>query len=207
MVEPDPALEEEKRKFADLMWRVCEGDREAIEQVIQEYGPYLRRVIRRRLRKCTRLRQLFDSEDFMEMVWGSFFCRIVPKIPHEIPMETDEDLRAYLGAMGANKVAQAERDHLHMQKRSLLRQQSLNDPEVEGKDDLHSKDLSPEDSARLEEYWERLEKLYPPNTKRILALRKLGCTSREIADQTGLRIKTVQRILADLEKKIEQEEQ
>ena len=47
------------------------GSEEAIWNFIQTYGPHIQRVVRRRLHH--KLRSKFDSVDFVQMVWVSFF--------------------------------------------------------------------------------------------------------------------------------------
>jgi DNA-directed RNA polymerase specialized sigma24 family protein len=57
--------------FQETMRRAIDGSQEDIQRLINEYGDCIQRVVRRRL--DTRLRSKFDSLDFVQMVWASFF--------------------------------------------------------------------------------------------------------------------------------------
>ncbi len=56
--------------YRDLMYRVQEGSEDAAWELVQRYGGYVRRAVRRVLDR--RLRPKFDSLDFVQLVWQSF---------------------------------------------------------------------------------------------------------------------------------------
>src|SRR5882724_4971958 len=63
-----PRTDEE---FHDLMQKVLTGSQEAAQELFRDYEPYLLFAIRRKLDK--RMRSKFDSADFAQDVWASFF--------------------------------------------------------------------------------------------------------------------------------------
>lgn len=57
--------------FFLLMRRIREGSEDAAWELFEKYGGYIRRAVRRALNP--RLRTQFESQDFVQMVWKSFF--------------------------------------------------------------------------------------------------------------------------------------
>ena len=51
----------------ELLNRLREGNDDAVEQLVEEYEPYLRQVVRHGL--PDRLRAKFDSADVVQSVW------------------------------------------------------------------------------------------------------------------------------------------
>ena len=62
--EPDAFDEQE---FANLIDRLREGSDEAFTLLLERFGPYVMRSVRRSLDR--RLRARFDSQDFAQAVW------------------------------------------------------------------------------------------------------------------------------------------
>src|SRR5581483_2343423 len=65
---------DEARHFAELMDEVRLGSHEAAEELWRRYGPYVVHVVRRSLHH--RLRARFDSQDFAQAAWASFFAEL-----------------------------------------------------------------------------------------------------------------------------------
>src|SRR5687768_16029897 len=89
--------------FDELLGRVQQGQDGAAEEFVARYGPHVLRAVRRGLHR--RLRSKFDSEDFVQAVWASFFgdlCR------SEKNVQLD-DVIAYLKAMARNKIIDQHR--------------------------------------------------------------------------------------------------
>src|SRR5205085_6558387 len=57
--------------MGQLLAQLREGSEDAAWQLIELYGPHIHRVVRRTLDR--RLRGKFDSVDFVQAVWASFF--------------------------------------------------------------------------------------------------------------------------------------
>jgi len=51
----------------------CEGSEDAAREFVATYGPPILRVVRRQMNKC--LRSKYDSIDFEQSVWASFFAQ------------------------------------------------------------------------------------------------------------------------------------
>src|SRR5438552_17620213 len=91
-------MAEEQASFADLMRRIQEGSEEAARQLVQQYGPHIFLVVRRRLPE--KLRPRFDSADFVQSVWASFFANRA-----ELGrFQNAENLIAFLVVLAQNKV-------------------------------------------------------------------------------------------------------
>jgi hypothetical protein len=64
-------MSEDRPDFQTLLKGIRAGSQDAARQMLAIYGKHVLRVIRRRLHK--RLRAKFDSGDFAQSVWASFF--------------------------------------------------------------------------------------------------------------------------------------
>ena len=91
--------------FEAAVKELCTGSEEAIQKFIQTYGPHIQRVVRRRLHH--KLRSKFDSVDFVQMVWASFFAtpdRISqfekPEEPEGFELELLPDPQNQTGVVG-----------------------------------------------------------------------------------------------------------
>src|SRR3954464_13401561 len=89
----------DNQRFRMLMRAAEDGSEEAARELYETYVRYVLRCVRHRM--WHRLRSKFDSQDFVQQVWASFFDDrgSLPEI------QTPEDLIAYLRAMAENKVA------------------------------------------------------------------------------------------------------
>src|SRR5262249_7566398 len=61
-------------EISGFITRIRAGDEEAARELLQRYEAKVRLVVRRQLPKL--LRSRFDSLDFLQSVWGSFFHRV-----------------------------------------------------------------------------------------------------------------------------------
>src|SRR4051794_15485658 len=72
--------------------RIQAGDEEAARELLARYEAEVRLVVRRQLPRL--LRSRFDSLDFLQSVWGSFFHRVRTTGPAEF--EDSRHLVAFL---------------------------------------------------------------------------------------------------------------
>src|SRR5207245_7243754 len=93
-------------EFAALMERIRQGSEGAAEELVARHGPDILRVVRRRLSR--RIRSKFDSADFTQSVWRSFFANAARTEEIRHP----DELAAYLAEMAKNKVIDAFRRSL-----------------------------------------------------------------------------------------------
>ena len=75
----------------ELLARIKNGDEEASRELLSRYESKVRLVVRRQLPRL--LRSRFDSIDFLQSVWGSFFHRIQTE---SNDLNEEENLIAFL---------------------------------------------------------------------------------------------------------------
>lgn len=180
-------------RFRELMERVRAGSPEAVQELIDRYGALILRVIRRRLHK--KLRSKFDSQDFSQDVWASFFA--IP--PEQFTFERPDILVRFLARMASHKVYDVLRQRLDSQKHDLRREVSMEGPAGRLVEEMPGCDPTPSQVAIAEEEWEKLMARQPSDCHRtILVLRRRGNTQEQIAAKLGLEVKMVQRVLQKL---------
>jgi RNA polymerase sigma-70 factor (ECF subfamily) len=177
----------DQASFADLIARVQAGDEGAARRLYDEYGAHIVRAVRRRLNQ--RLRTQFDSLDFAQDVWASFFAQTARRYALENP----EQLIGLLTTMARNKVIEVVRGRLLRQKSDLNRERSLE--ETGGGDRLAGPQPTPSQIIMGEEAWDQLLAQQRPVHKRVLLLLREGKNADTIAEEVGVSTKTVQRIL------------
>src|SRR5205823_8032332 len=67
-----PTMEHSKEEMVRLLDEAAAGSEEAARQLTAQYGTYLHLAVRRWLHR--RMRSMFDSVDFVQDVWASFFA-------------------------------------------------------------------------------------------------------------------------------------
>ena len=90
--------------FTDLMARAKSGDPVAIRVFLSRFEWEVQMMVRARLPRKLRIR--FDSMDFAQSVWQSFFSDLPDKSPD---FENVQHLRAFLKGMVCNKVQEQHR--------------------------------------------------------------------------------------------------
>jgi RNA polymerase sigma-70 factor (ECF subfamily) len=185
-------MAKDQDEFRALMERIREGSEDAARTLIERYGRHLLYVIRRKLDE--RLRVKFDSVDFMQDVWASFFV----KPPPSQFFATEEAFFSFLLGMARNKVNEAVRRHHGLQKQDVGREKSLDGSarlEAEG---TPAPGATPSELVGAEDQWERLQQGQRDSHRFILELLRLGNTHEEIARQLGLSEKTIRRVVGQL---------
>ena len=175
--------------FQALMNDVRQGSQDAAWILLETYGPHVHRVVRRMLSQ--ELRPKFDSIDFVQSVWLSFFTNRSRVCDFAQP----EQLIAFLAAVARNKVVTEVRRRLYTEKHNVRRERSLTNP---GTEDLASRAPTPSDFAIARERWDHLVSGQPDHYRAILQMKYAGATNREIAEQLGLNEKTVRRVIEKL---------
>src|SRR4051812_35813356 len=79
--------------------RIRAGDEDAARELLGRYEAKVRLVVRRQLPRL--LRSRFDSQDFLQSVWGSFFRRMRAG---QAELDAPEKLIAFLARAARNKV-------------------------------------------------------------------------------------------------------
>ena len=193
MSQNDSEYRESDSEFRESIKRVCSGSKDAIWDFIETYGPHIQRVVRRRLHQG--LRAKFDSIDFVQMVWASFFADI-QKIAG---MGDPEELILYLVNIARNKVIEETRrrmiyERYNVGKERPLTSSDLTDPESIRRHDTPSQHLMAK---------ERLQQVMgycgSQRDRRIVEMRMKGSTYVQIARALGIHERTVRQIVDDME--------
>ena len=134
---------------------------------------------------------IFDSLDFVQLVWKSFF-QVRDKSDR---FHGPEDLAAYLVAMARNKVGMEARRRFMTQKFNVGHEQSFNQFQSE---EMAGQQPSPMEVAIAHERWDLLLKDQPEHYQQIIELRLQGHTCEEIGNKVHLDERTVRRFLKKL---------
>jgi RNA polymerase sigma-70 factor (ECF subfamily) len=141
------------------------------------------------------LRSRFDSLDFLQSVWGSFFRRMQagPEV-----FEDPQNLVAFLARSAKNKVIDEYR-----RASSLKQDVRLEESIWEG---ARPRDLvadldTPSEVAQAGEAYGRLRDLLPEDRHSILELKAEGLTNREIGARLGVSERTVRRVFEELRRR------
>ena len=170
-----------------LLDRLNCGDAAAAERAFVEYEPYLRKVVRRLL--PARLRSKFDSVDVVQSVYGDV---LVAFRDGGMRFGSVAQLRAFLIRATRNRFIDRVRQH------GAAARVEVPLEEATGDGLPRSPRPRPSEAAQAEELWERLLAVCPPEHHGLLALRRRGATSQEIAAQVGMHEGSVRRVLRGL---------
>jgi RNA polymerase sigma factor (sigma-70 family) len=185
-------------EFGLLMERVRAGCPDATAEVFHRYSPHIRRIARRRLHQ--RLRAQFDSQDFAQAVWASFFLTPADRYTFETP----DQLMGFLARLTCHKVVEAARQRLGTRKYDAAREVPLAQLAHLDRDHEYvpaGRDPTPSQVAIANERWERLLSGQPPHARRALELLRDGMTQREVAARVGLSCRSVKRLLDRLQER------
>jgi RNA polymerase sigma factor (sigma-70 family) len=180
--------------FDALMQAVRNGSAEAARQLVEEYEPYILRVVRARLNSA--LRRQIDSNDLTQAVWASFFEHVAQLGQ----FDRAEGLVAFLGTLAVRKVLFERRRQLQTGKRNVNRARSIDGSAAYVVDTVANGDPTPSEVAIANETWDRMLSRQPKKYHPVLALRRLGHTNQEIAEKLGVNEKTVRRVLQHAKK-------
>lgn len=182
---------EPRSDFTRLIAKVQAGDETAASKLYERYGPVIVRAVRRRLH--SKLRSKFDSVDFAQDVWASFFNGVIDRYELSSP----DQLVNLLTTMARNKVVETVRARTHQQKYNIHREASL-EGHHGGAENLAAVQQTPSQIVMGKEAWERLLARQPPVYRRILLLLREGVPHEKIAEELGLSLRTVYRVIRKL---------
>lgn len=174
-----------------LIERLNRGETAAAEEVFKAYEPYLRMLVRRRLRPA--LRAKFDSMDVVQSVWADVMEGLRDK---DWKFQDRARLQAFLARLARNRFLDRCRKH----KTALALETSLD--EASGVDSVAVSEPRASQVVQGDELWRRLLSLCPPAHQEILRLKRAGFTPGEIAIRAGLHEGSVRRILYDLARRL-----
>jgi RNA polymerase sigma factor (sigma-70 family) len=183
----------EVNAFKTLMRGALAGDAEAAERLCRDYQLPILRVVRRTLLR--RLRVRYDSDDFVNDVWLSFFAHP----PKDGRFEDPEAFIAYLTRMGRNKVGEVRRKGA-TQRADVRRETPLDAAaKATAVGALPAADATPSKIVGAEDEFERMLRDQPPAHRRILTLLRDGMSYREIAEHLHTNEKTIWRLIRRLD--------
>ena len=192
------ATQRGESELTEFLRRIQAGDEGAARELLSRFEAEVRLVVRRQLPRL--LRSRFDSLDFLQSVWGSFFRRM-RTAPTEF--EDSRHLVAFLARAAKNKVIDEYR-------RAASRKQNMHREEPLWGDGVRPRDVpdptdSPSEVAQAHEVLGRLRELMPTDRRAILEMKAEGLSSKDIGERLGISERTVQRVLEDLRRRMETE--
>jgi RNA polymerase sigma factor (sigma-70 family) len=186
--------------ISDLIARAKEGDETAIRDFLSQFEQEVRIMVRGRLPKT--LRSQFDSMDFVQTVWQSFFSDLRDN-PREF--ENIRHLRGFLAGLARNKVYQEHRRLSRTAKYALEREEPLylkkGNKEIDR--GLVSPEPSPSETFQATDRLAQLTAGCNPRDVEIITLRHQGLTFDEIAARVGLNERSVRRVIEDARVRME----
>jgi RNA polymerase sigma-70 factor (ECF subfamily) len=177
--------------FADLMARAKAGEVEAVEQFLGQFDREVRLMVRARLPRA--LRQRYDSVDFVQAVWQSFFQDMGNDGPRFV---NPAHLRAYLGGVVRNKVNEENR-RAHSLKKGAGQEEGLyvtrggREVPVE----IPSPGPSPSAVVQAKDRLADLLRGLAPYEIEVIMLRRQGLKIDEISARTGIHERSIRRII------------
>jgi RNA polymerase sigma-70 factor (ECF subfamily) len=184
-------MADERDEFLTLMQRIRDGSEEAVHEFLREYGHHVRRVVRRKLDR--RLRSKYDSTDFTQDIWASFFARDVDR-----PFDDPEALVKFLVRLASHKIMDGTRGAMAVQKRDVRREESLEARTEDGAEEVRGPVPTPSQIAVAREEWDRMLAALAPHEQRILLLLRQGYSQREVALKENVTSRTVRRLVERL---------
>jgi RNA polymerase sigma factor (sigma-70 family) len=179
--------------FQTLLRGVQAGDPDATDRFCREYQRPILRVVRRTL--LPHYRSRFDSLDFVNDVWASFFANP----PRDMRFDDPQSLVAYLARMARNKIGEVRRQ-TNTAKNDLGREKRL-DAVVRATrgGGLPAPDATPSQIVVAEDEFQQMLRDRSPVHKGILVLLRQGLTYREIAERLNTTEKTIWRLIRRLD--------
>jgi RNA polymerase sigma-70 factor (ECF subfamily) len=174
--------------FPQLLQRARAGSNEAAWELVQRYGPYVLRSIRRTIGQ--EIRGKFDSGDFAQAVWASFFS--APEQFHQV--NEPQQFVSLLATMARNKVIDEMRRRMLTQKYAVGRERPLCQG-LEETAELASKDPTPSQFAIARERWLAMLQSQPERDRQVIRLKLMGRSYASIAKRMEVSERTVRRII------------
>src|SRR4051794_38775561 len=163
MTQMDPPEPPVQGGIPELLARIKAGDEGAARELLTRYEPKVRLVVRRQLPRL--LRSRFDSLDFLQSVWGSFFHQIRTGTNN---LDEERSLIAFLAWAARNKVIDEYR-RAASQRQDIHRESPLRH-DGEGDEAFVAADETPSQLAEARETYGRLRALLPEDRRVILEL-------------------------------------
>lgn len=165
-------------QFSDLINRVYSGDSAAAAELVRDYEPEIRRIIRFKMRD-PKLRRVIDSTDICQSVFAKFFFRASLG---QFEIETPSDLVALLAKMATNRVIDRYRTEQSQQRLVESRTKQLDfDENGQQMDAAHL----PENVVEYEDLLAQVRQRLTSDEKQISRLRASGSSWLEVSEKLG----------------------
>ncbi|MCA9122007.1 MAG: sigma-70 family RNA polymerase sigma factor [Planctomycetaceae bacterium] len=184
-------MSDENSEFRKVVERVCAGSDEAAWELIDTYGPHIQRVVRRKLNQ--KMRSKFDSLDFVQMVWASFFTERKKLAQFTEPTE----LIKYLATIAQRKLIQESRRRLQGQKHNVSRERVL----IANSEDESAyvrKSNTPSQIVMAKDRLEAMMRERSDRDRQVVELRMQGLTFVEIGEALGIHERTAREVIEKL---------
>jgi len=182
-------MPEQSKTLSELLERALQDSETSAQEIVERYGPYILRAVRRRLNK--KLRSKFDSTDFVQAVWASFFALS----PERLRFNRPKELVDFLMGLARNKVVDAVRQRLETQKYDVNRELPLYDSFAMDARQMKARGPTASQVAIAKEEWQRAEDSAVPREERIVNWIQRGQSLETIAQEIGVSVKTIRRVL------------
>jgi RNA polymerase sigma-70 factor (ECF subfamily) len=184
----------DNQRFRALMQAAEAGSEEAARELYETYVKYVLRCVRHRM--WHRLRSKFDSQDFVQQVWASFF-NDRGALPD---FQTPEDLIAYLKSMAENKVG-SEGRHRRITKRNLALEVAVQEDSDTVGQHPATRLPTPSAVAVFNEQFDRLIDQQTDETRAVAQLRYEGNTFEEIAQCLDMDESSARKVMRSLKRR------
>ena len=178
--------------FDRLMRDVRDGSQDAAWELLERIGPHVERVVHKLLNR--ELRSKFDSMDFVQAVWASFFVnrREITTFTHP------EQLIRFLVLTARNKVICEHRRRMLTIKHDVRRDEMNISRITEVEEMQLPPEPSPSQFAIARECWNQMIDGQPELNRQVVMRKYMGDTIEEIATALRVNRRTVTRILGGL---------
>jgi RNA polymerase sigma-70 factor (ECF subfamily) len=179
-------------EISDLITRISAGDEGAVRDFLLEFEDELRIMVRGQLPR--KLRIYFDSTDFVQAVWQSFFSDLEGE-PKEF--ENARHLRGFLAGIVRNKIFEQHRRLTRTAKYTIAKEERLyvrRDGREVGREFV-SPEPTPSQEVQASDRLAQLIAGFSPLEVQVITLRHQGLTCTEIAERTGLGERSVRRVI------------
>jgi len=187
--------EKEPRSFRELLQEAQAGSEAAAKELYETYVSHVLRCVRNRM--WHRLRSKFDSQDFVQQVWASFFVGDT-KLPD---FQTPDDLIAYLMRLATNKVVMEGRRGRQPKNDARLEELIDGSGNPQGP---HPRTRLPTPSAVAEfrEQYDNIVGQEQPETREVAELRYEGLTFAEIAEEMEIHESNARKAIRRLKRRL-----
>lgn len=159
------------------MASLLQGDPHAAEEVVRDYEPEIRRIVRSRLRDPN-LRRVVDSMDICQSVFGRFF--VLANLGR-FELNSPNDLVKLLTRMATNKVIDKHRSE--NSQRSLVEKRA--ESRINSGHRFDGKLQSPESNLEFQELLELAKNRLTESELAVSSLRGQGLTWVEVSRELG----------------------